>query len=246
MFASETLSSAGAGTVRYTRTAIALHWLIAIVVIGQIALGWWMQEIPKQPVGPRVNAFNLHKSIGLTVLMLMVVRLAWRATHAPPPPVAMPAWQARAARAESLAALRVPVRAAAVGLSRIGVQRLSRALFRAGAAGLGGEERRAQGCAQQTCTAITSWILVGAIALHVAAALKHHFIDRDGLLSRMGSARARADPDRRRGSSLSRAASTVSANFPSRAMSSAVLPRSSFMSARAPAASNAWTVAVLP
>ena len=42
--------------VRYTRTAIALHWLVAILVIGQFAWGWWMQEIPKQPVGPRVDA----------------------------------------------------------------------------------------------------------------------------------------------------------------------------------------------
>ena len=40
--------------------------------------GWWMQEIPKQPVGPRVDAFNLHKSVGLTILALMVVRVLWR------------------------------------------------------------------------------------------------------------------------------------------------------------------------
>ena len=72
------------GSQRYTRTAIVLHWLIAAIVMAQIALGWWMQEIPKDPAGPRVNAYNLHKSIGLTVMALMLVRLAWRATHAPP------------------------------------------------------------------------------------------------------------------------------------------------------------------
>ncbi len=66
------------GAPRYTRTAIALHWLIAILVIGQFAWGWWMQEIPKQPVGPRVDAFNLHKSVGMTIFLLMALRVGWR------------------------------------------------------------------------------------------------------------------------------------------------------------------------
>jgi len=65
---------------RYSRTAIALHWLIAALVILQFGWGWWMQEIPKQPVGPRVDAFNLHKSIGMTIFALMAARLAWRRT----------------------------------------------------------------------------------------------------------------------------------------------------------------------
>ena len=83
---------------RYTRTAIALHWLIAALVVAQFAWGWWMQEIPKQPVGPRVDAFNLHKSVGMTILALMIVRILWRIGHPPPPPLPMPSWQARAAR----------------------------------------------------------------------------------------------------------------------------------------------------
>ncbi|HZA96536.1 MAG TPA: cytochrome b/b6 domain-containing protein [Burkholderiaceae bacterium] len=58
---------------RYTRTAILLHWLIAVVVIVQFGWGWWMQDIPKQPIGPRVDAFNLHKSLGLTILALMCI-----------------------------------------------------------------------------------------------------------------------------------------------------------------------------
>jgi cytochrome b561 len=53
---------------------VALHWVIAALVIGQFALGWWMQGIAKQPPGPRADAFNLHKSIGLTILALMSVR----------------------------------------------------------------------------------------------------------------------------------------------------------------------------
>ena len=84
---------------RYTRVAIALHWLIAVAVIGQFAWGWWMQDIPKQPVGPRVDAFNFHKSVGMTIFALMVIRLLWRIGHRPPPLPPMAAWQATAARA---------------------------------------------------------------------------------------------------------------------------------------------------
>ena len=84
---------------RYTRTAIVLHWLIAILVIGQFAWGWWMQEIPKQPVGPRVDAFNLHKSVGMVILALMALRLLWRIGHPAPPLPPMPSWQAALARA---------------------------------------------------------------------------------------------------------------------------------------------------
>src|SRR4029078_1705008 len=83
---------------RYSGTAIGLHWLIAVAVVGEFAWGWWMQDIPKQPVGPRVDAFNLHKSVGLTILALMAVRIVWRLAHRAPPVPPMPLWQARLAR----------------------------------------------------------------------------------------------------------------------------------------------------
>jgi deoxyxylulose-5-phosphate synthase len=52
---------------------IVMHWAIAAAVVGLMVLGWWMQTIPKQPVGPRADAYNLHKSIGLVALLLMAV-----------------------------------------------------------------------------------------------------------------------------------------------------------------------------
>src|SRR5258708_24118861 len=84
---------------RYPLTVIVLHWTIAAAVVGLLALGWWMQTIPKNPVGPRADAYNLHKSIGLTALLLMAVRLARRASHRPPELPPLPIWQARAAGA---------------------------------------------------------------------------------------------------------------------------------------------------
>ena len=79
---------------RYTRTAIALHWLIAVAVIVQFCWGWWMQGVPKQPAGMRADAFNLHKSVGLAILALMTLRLFWRFRHPAPVLLPMPSWQA--------------------------------------------------------------------------------------------------------------------------------------------------------
>jgi cytochrome b561 len=70
---------------RYHPVSIALHWLIVLFVLAQLALGWWMIDIPKSPPGPRAWWFNLHKSIGLTIGVLMLARLGWRLSHAAPP-----------------------------------------------------------------------------------------------------------------------------------------------------------------
>lgn len=85
---------------RYNRVAIVLHWLIAIGVLVQIAFGWWMIEIPKNPVGVRAFYFNIHKSIGITLGLLILLRIVWRITHgAPPLPDHIPGWQKLAAKA---------------------------------------------------------------------------------------------------------------------------------------------------
>ena len=91
---------AGPGAAhRYTATAIALHWIVGLAVLGMIALGVWMINLPKG-VGPfRAEMYNLHKSIGMTVGLLILARLAWRLTHAAPPlPAALPRWQVLASR----------------------------------------------------------------------------------------------------------------------------------------------------
>ena len=77
---------------RYPTAVIVLHWATAAAVVGLVVLGWWMQTIPKDPVGPRADAYNLHKSIGLTVLVLMFVRLGWRISHRPPELPPLPLW----------------------------------------------------------------------------------------------------------------------------------------------------------
>ena len=81
---------------RYTLAAIAIHWLTAILVVALFALGWYMVDLPKGPA--RARMFALHKSLGLTVLWLLGLRLVWRRGHPPPAlPASMARWQRRLA-----------------------------------------------------------------------------------------------------------------------------------------------------
>jgi cytochrome b561 len=170
---------------RYTRTAIALHWLIAILVIVQFAWGWWMQGIPKQPVGPRVDAFNLHKSIGMTIFALMIVRILWRVGHAPPPLRGLPTWQASVARATHVllyAALVIQPLAGYLGSEFSGFPVKFFGLTLPSWAGKNGAIKDLMSAVHLA----TSWVIAATVVLHVGAALKHALIDRDDLLARMG------------------------------------------------------------
>jgi len=88
-------------TTRYTYTAMLLHWLIALLVFALFAIGWSMVDLPRGP--DRTYSFALHKSIGLTVLALALVRVGWRVFHRPPPyPESMPRWRVTLARSVHL------------------------------------------------------------------------------------------------------------------------------------------------
>jgi len=82
---------------KYNRVAIALHWLLALALLGQLFLGFWMEGVPKEPPGVRAGWFNIHKSIGLILALLIVLRVIWRLMHTPPALPALPAWQKTAA-----------------------------------------------------------------------------------------------------------------------------------------------------
>ena len=182
--------------VRYTRVAITLHWLVAALVVVQVAWGWLMQEIPKQPPGFRADAFNVHKSVGATILVLMLVRLAWRIAHRPPPlPSTMPAWQQRAAHVNHAllyAALIVMPVAGYLGSVFSGYPVK---LFGVTIPAWGWRDEAIKS-AMSVVHLAASWVLVAAIAVHVAAAAKHAWIDRDGLVQRMLPRRVRAEARR--------------------------------------------------
>jgi cytochrome b561 len=174
---------------RYTRTAIALHWIIALAVAVQFTWGWTMQTIAKQPPGLRADAFNVHKSIGLTILSLMILRALWRWRHPAPPLPAMPAWQATLARANHgviYACLFLMPLAGYLGsvFSGYPVKYFGITLP------AWGWKDEAIKNAMSAAHFTVSWVLLAAVVLHVAAAVKHWLWDRDGLASRMGLGRA--------------------------------------------------------
>jgi cytochrome b561 len=170
---------------RYTRFAVALHWIVAVVVFAQFALGWLMQEIAKQPPGPRAAAFNVHKSIGLAILALMLVRIAWRLSHPAPPLPAMPRWQARAALANHVllyALLVVMPLAGYLGSAFSGYPVRAFGIVLPAWA----PKDEAMKHLMSDVHLVAAWLLAAAVALHLAAVVKHALIDRDGLLARMG------------------------------------------------------------
>jgi cytochrome b561 len=160
-----------------------LHWAIVVLLAIQVPLGMIAKELPAGL--DRLVLMSRHKSLGITILALALIRLAWRWFDRPPPPPPMPRWQAIAARVNhwALYALlfALPITgwltssAANRPVSWFGLVQLPD--FVAPDAGL--KE------AFEEAHEVLVVLLLTLVVLHVAAALKHQFFDRDGLLFRM-------------------------------------------------------------
>lgn len=170
---------------RYTKTAILLHWLVALLIVSAFALGVTMTDIPGI-TSTKLRYFSWHKWLGVTIFGLVCLRLLWRLAHAAPAYAAhMPAWQQKAA--SGLHALlyalmfAIPVSgyfyslAAGVPVVYLGVIALPvwiapdpelKVLLK-------------------SVHYVLDMALLGAVVLHVLAALKHHFINRDGIFKRI-------------------------------------------------------------
>ena len=187
---------------RYTTTAIALHWLVAAAVLGLIVLGWWMQAIPKEPVGPRADAYNLHKSIGLLVLFLMAARLVWRGLHRAPPLPPLPLWQERSARAVHMLLYAGMFIAALSGYLGSATSGYPVKLFGWVLPAWTG----ANVAVKDACSVLhlaLSWALTAAIVAHVLATAYHQWVLHDGLLWRMWPRRSSDRSDSRPGDAAS-------------------------------------------
>jgi len=175
-------------TDRYTRTAVALHWTIAALIISAIGAGWFMTDMAISPLKLRV--YSWHKWIGVTVLALFAVRALWRLTHAPPPLLPMPAWQRLAAQSlHGFLYLMMVVQpltgwiySNASGFPIVYLKLIP-------LPNLVGKDK-ALARAFQDYHSIGGTVLAVAIGLHALAALKHHLVDRDDTLRRMLSWRS--------------------------------------------------------
>lgn len=169
---------------RYTPVAIALHWIVALLIIANLALGLYTVDLPLSPA--KLRYFSFHKWIGVTVFLLAAARLLWRLGHpAPALPAAMAPWERRAANATHVllyllffaAPLTGWLFSSASGFQTVylGVIPLPDLL----------SKDKALADALKLAHKSINFTMAGVIVFHVVAALKHHFIDRDDVLRRM-------------------------------------------------------------
>jgi cytochrome b561 len=180
----------------YTRTAVILHWLIGVCVIAQITLGLWMITIPKTPVGVRAGWFNVHKSIGITLAVLILARLAWRLLHRPPPlPASMPKWERIAAKANHMLLYVCMIVMPVSGYLGSSFTKYPILYFGIKLPQWGWDSPALKDlCSQVHLTTVI--IFITLIAIHIAAALKHWLVDRDGVVQRMWFAPRESPVDR--------------------------------------------------
>lgn len=188
---------------RYAAVAIALHWTIALLIVANIVLAWDFTGM-REGLG-QFRLIQWHKSIGITVLVLSVLRLGWRLTHRPPPyPPQMRPWEKASASAVHWGLYGFMVLMPLSGWLMVSAspRNLPTLLFRTipwphiGLIhGLPLDQRKELTVLFENTHEALAWIAYALVALHVAAALKHQFVGRDDVLWRMAPLRAlRARP----------------------------------------------------
>ena len=173
---------------RYNATAMALHWLLGLAILGSMAVGAYMSDLEISP--QKLKLYNWHKWAGMTLLALSVLRLVWRLTHRPPelPPriaLAMPAWQVTVHHATHRLMYALFFIVPLAGWIYSSMAGFPVVLF--GVLPLPDLVAVNKPLAKslEDVHGLLAYTLLALVLLHVAGALKHHFIDRDGLLSRM-------------------------------------------------------------
>jgi cytochrome b561 len=178
-------------SLSYTRTAKLLHWLIALLIIGMLALGWTMGKVSDMSL--KFSLFQLHKSIGITILLLSLIRLGWRLTHtAPPLPTGMPLWEKAAAHITHtlfyILIIGMPLTGwIMVSSSTRGIPTMLYGLVQLpnlpyfSTLPNKGDVGHSFGWLHGNL----AFLLAGLIVLHIGAAWKHHLFNRDDVLTRM-------------------------------------------------------------
>lgn len=185
--ASRNSASETAASTRYSGLAIALHWLMALAILGMLGVGLWMTDLKNSPT--KIEVYTWHKWVGLTVLALAAIRLIWRVYRKPPPALSAAAWQQRAASATHglMYALMLAMPLSGwLQNSASGFPLTWFGLFKVPA--LVARDKAAFAFWQSTHEWL-AYSLIALITLHIAAALKHQLIDRDQTLRRMLPAR---------------------------------------------------------
>lgn len=170
-------------SARYAAPAIFLHWVLAVFIFNMLGLGWYMMSIEDDPGSDWY--FNLHKSVGVFVAFLIVVRIIWRVGHTPRTlPLSVQPWQVVIARTMHFLLYLVMIVIPVTGicgalLSKRGITFFGQVLPRLVKANHDLSEIFFD------IHSFAAWVLVGLITVHILAGLKHLLIDRDGVFQRM-------------------------------------------------------------
>jgi cytochrome b561 len=179
-----TMSTSLFGAPRYTRVAIGLHWLLALAIIGNLCVGLYMTDLAMSP--QRLKLYNWHKWAGVMILTFSALRLLWRITHRPPAlPHSLAHWQARASHGVHIFLYVLFFAVPLSGWAYSSATGFPIVLF--GVLPLPDFVAKNRELAE-AIKPLHQWLaygLAGTVTLHITAALKHQWIDRDQLLSRM-------------------------------------------------------------
>lgn len=171
-------------TDRYTHTAVTLHWLIVLLIFSAFPLGLYMHDLPLSPY--KLRLYSYHKWIGMMVLLLAVLRIYWRATHRPPAmPESMAKWEKLAAHAMHFALYFLIFVIPITGWLMSSAKGFPVVLF--GVLPLPDMvgKNKELGDILQEVHKVLNFTMLGLVLAHIAAAFKHHIIERDDILVRM-------------------------------------------------------------
>ena len=177
----------------YTATAKTLHWLITVLLLGLLGLGFYMQGLPLSP--EKLKLYSWHKWAGVTVFLMVIVRLAWRVTHQPPPlPSGMPRVQQWVAHAGHFALYMLMLAIPLSGWLMSSAKGFPTVLF--GVLPIPDllQKNKELGDILQTVHGSLNLLFALIVIGHIAAALKHHFINHDDILIRISPHHKKPDP----------------------------------------------------
>ncbi|QWT46541.1 cytochrome b [Azospira inquinata] len=169
---------------RYTAPAIALHWLVALGMLGAFVVGVYMHDLPLSPW--KLKIYSYHKWVGVTVFLLALIRILWRLTHRPPVlPLTMPLWQRVAAEGMHhllyLLMFAIPLTgwlmSSAKGFQTVYLGLVPLPDLLAKNPTLGDQLKEVHEA--------LNFLMIALVAGHAGAAIKHHLVDKDDVLTRM-------------------------------------------------------------
>ena len=170
---------------KYSTVAIVLHWVTGLLILGQLTLGLWMIDLPKTPPGLRAGWFNIHKSLGILIAVLVIVRILWRLTHRPPAlPQTLAAWQKKASHVTHHLLYVLIVVAPLSGFLSSAHSKYPIKFFGLELPKLFEPDANLKDLFSDIHL-VTIWLLIALITVHILAALKHRFIDKDDIFQRM-------------------------------------------------------------